>query len=154
VTDVEWLQFHANRWGVGTARWLPPGSWQACRAVYDIGTDEPLILGVDIGGSRSATAVIGCVADEQGVRVALVEIWQGADAVMKAVRYIEGLVASGRAIREVVFDPMRFQSEALRLERDHGLALVEWPQHETRMTVCSESLHRVIVEGRLPPRRP
>lgn len=151
VTDVEWLQFHACRWGVSTARWLPPGMWQQRRAVYDVDLDEPLILGVDIGGSRSATAVIGCVADPdgEGVRVALVEIWQGDDAVLKATRYIENLALSGRPIREVVFDPMRFASEALRLERDHGLTLVQWPQHESRMTICSENLHRLVVEGEL-----
>jgi phage terminase large subunit-like protein len=151
VTDVEWLQFHCCRWGVSTARWLPPGMWQQRRAVYDVGLDEPLILGVDIGGSRSATAVIGCVTDPdgEGVRVALVEIWQGDDAVLKATSYIENLARSGRPIREVVFDPMRFASEALRLERDHGLQLVHWPQHESRMTICSENLHRLVVEGKL-----
>jgi phage terminase large subunit-like protein len=44
---------------------------------------------------------------------------------------------------------MRFESEALRLERDHGVALVEWPQSETRMTRCSEHLHGLVVEQRL-----
>lgn len=61
VTEVEWLQFACCRWGVGSARWLPPGAWAACRAVYEV-EDEPLVLGVDVGGSRSATAVVGCVA--------------------------------------------------------------------------------------------
>lgn len=137
-------------WGVGSARWLPPGAWQACRAVYNVEPNEPLILGVDVGGSRSATAVVGCVASEDGgVRVALVEIWQGSDAVLKAAAYIEQLVAAGRPIREVVFDPMRFSSEALRLERDHGLTLAEWPQSETRMTICSERLHGLVIERRL-----
>lgn len=150
VTEVEWLQFHACRWGVASARWLPSGAWQACRAVYGVEPGEPLVLGVDVGGSRSATAIVGCVPDDDGgVRIALVEVWQGTDAVLRASAYVEGLVASGRPIREVVYDPMRFSSEALRLERDHGLALVEWPQSETRMTVCSERLHGLVVEGRL-----
>lgn len=150
VSEIEWLQFHAGMWGVGSARWLPPGAWQACRGQYEVDPDEPLILGVDVGGSRSATAVVGCVAGQDGsVRVATVEIWQGSDAVLRASSYIEQLVAAGRPIREVVFDPMRFSSEALRLERDHGLVLVEWQQSETRMTVCSENLHRLVIEGRL-----
>ena len=68
---------------------------------------------------------------------------------LKASAYIEGLVASGRAIREIVFDPMRFSSEALRLEAAHGIPLVEWPQSETRMTICSERLHGLVVEQRL-----
>ncbi len=150
VTEVEWLQFMCCRWGVSSARWLPPGAWAACRAVYEVEPSEPLVLGVDVGGSRSATAVVGCVADDDGaVRVATVEVWQGADAVLKASAYIESLIASGRAIREIVFDPMRFSSEALRLEAGHGLVLTEWPQSETRMTICSERLHGLVVEGRL-----
>lgn len=40
-------------------------------------------------------------------------------------------------------------SEALRLERDHALTLVEWPQSETRMTLCSERLHGLVIEQRL-----
>ncbi len=150
VSEIEWLQFHAGMWGRGSARWLPAGAWSAREAVYDIDPAEPLILGVDVGGSRSATAVVGCVAaPDGGVRVALAEIWQGSDAVLKASGYIEELVAAGRPIKEVVFDPMRFSSEALRLERDHGLVLVEWAQSETRMTICSENLHRLVVEGRI-----
>lgn len=149
VSEIEWLQFHCCRWGVGSARWLPPGAWQACRQVYEVDPDAPLILGVDIGGSRSSTAVVGCVAREGGrVDVATVEVWQGADAVLKAAAYIAGLAAT-RTIQEVVYDPMRFSSEALRLQRDHGLRVVEWPQSETRMTICSERLHGLIVEERL-----
>lgn len=149
VSEIAWLQWHACRWGVGSGQWLPPGTWGQCRAVYEVG-DAPLILGVDVGGSRSATSVVGCVARDDGrVDVALVEIWQGADAVLMATAYIESLIAAGRTISEIVFDPMRFSSEALRLEREHGLPLVEWPQSETRMTVCSERLHGLVTEQRL-----
>jgi phage terminase large subunit-like protein len=149
LTELEWLQLVCGRWGVASARWLPAGSWSACRAVYEVDPAEPLVLGVDIGGSRSATAVVGCVGDEEGVRVACVEVWQGADAVLKAVDYIEQLIANGRPIREVVADPMRFSSELLRLERNFGISTTEWYQTETRMTRCSEFLHGLIVEKRL-----
>jgi hypothetical protein len=43
---------------------------------------------------------------------------------------------------------MRWEVEALRLEADLGLLVIEWLQTETRMTRCSENLHRLIVEGR------
>jgi hypothetical protein len=43
------------------------------------------------------------VAREDGrVDVALVELWQGADSVLKVTAYIESLIAAGRAIREIV----------------------------------------------------
>jgi phage terminase large subunit-like protein len=44
---------------------------------------------------------------------------------------------------------MKFDSEARRLEADLGLTLVEWPQSESRMTRCSENLHRLVIEQRL-----
>jgi phage terminase large subunit-like protein len=68
--------------------------------------------------------------------------------VLKASAYIAEL-AQARPIREIVMDPMRFSSEALRLERDHSLVIVEWPQSGTRMTLCLENLHRLIIERRL-----
>lgn len=149
VSTLEWLQFHCGRWGVQAARWLPHGAWDACHATYRVPADAPLVLGVDVGGSRSATAVVGVTQTETGVQVALVQVWQGRDAVLKASSYIAELAASGRPIREVVYDPMRFDSEAQRLERDHRLQLVEWPQSESRMTRCSENLHRLVTEQRL-----
>ena len=82
------------------------------------------------------------------MQVALAEIWQGSDAVLKASAYIEQLIAAGRPVREVVYDPMRFSSEALRLEAAHGLQLTEWPQSESRMTIASEGLHRLTVHLR------
>ncbi len=68
---------------------------------------------------------------------ALVEV--RTDAMLKATAHIEALVAAGRPIRELVYDPMRFESEARRLERDHGVTLVSWPQSEGRMTICSDA---------------
>lgn len=104
------MALHCNRSGVHAARWLPPGAWQDCATPYSVDDDEPLTLGVDIGGSRSAPALVGVAGGPDGVRVALVEVrWQGGDAVLKLTRAIEDLLSSGRRIREFVADPMRFR---------------------------------------------
>ena len=66
-------------------------------------------------------------------------------AVSEKVRELAGRYA----LREVSFDPWRFKSEAMRLEADLGLILVEFPQSHARMTVASEGLHKVIVEVKL-----
>jgi phage terminase large subunit-like protein len=50
---------------------------------------------------------------------------------------------------EVAHDPWRYQSEALRLERDHGLVMVQFPQSHARLTAASERLHSVVVQKRL-----
>jgi hypothetical protein len=73
--------------------------------------------------------------------------------VLKAARYIEQLAEARRPIREFVYDPMRFDSEAQRLPRDHPVEIMEWPQSETRMTRCSENLHRLVIEQRPASRR-
>jgi phage terminase large subunit-like protein len=148
VSETEWLQFHCNRSAVQSTRWLPRGAWEQCRADYEVGEQEPLTLGIDIGGSRSATGLVGCVADEDGVRVALVEVRQGRAAVLEVVERVRELAAT-RNIAQIVFDPMRFESEAQRLEQELGVPVIEWPQSETRMTRCSENLHRLVTEGRL-----
>ena len=139
------LQFHANLPGAGEGVWLPPGAWSACLDAYEVEDGEPVWAAVDVGGSRASTAV---VAVTQDLRVAAVEIMQGDDAVLRVPEIL--LALAGRyQLREVAYDPWRFQSEALRLERDHGLLMVAFPQSHTRMTIASEGLHRVIVERKL-----
>jgi phage terminase large subunit-like protein len=148
-TELEWLAFHCNRSHVTAARWLPVGAWQQCAASYQVADDEPLVLGVDVGGARATTALVGCVADDDGVRVALVEVRTGKAAVLELAASVRELAEAGRPIAAVVYDPMRFEGEAQRLERDLGLTLVEWPQSPIRMTRCSENLHRLVTERRL-----
>lgn len=144
VSEIEWLQFHCCRWGVGASRFLPPGAWAACAGECDA-PGEPVWLGVDIGGSRAASALIGVTAD---LRVAECHIFQGDGAVLEVTeRVLE--IAARRSVVELAFDPWRYQAEALRLERDHGVNAVQFPQSHSRMTAASENLHRIIVEGKL-----
>ena len=144
VTEVEWLQFHLCVWSVLSARWLPRGAWAARRGLVNA-DGEPATLGVDIGGSRSATAVVGVTDD---LRVCEVHVFQGDAAVLEASACVAE-IAERRPVQEVAFDPMRFQAEALRLERDHGIFCVQFDQSHARMIPASENLHRVIVEGLL-----
>jgi phage terminase large subunit-like protein len=52
-------------------------------------------------------------------------------------------------VREIAYDPWRFESEALRLEAETGLQMVEFLQWHTRMTVASEGLHAAVGDQRL-----
>jgi phage terminase large subunit-like protein len=141
-----WLQFHCGRWGVTDGQWLPPGAWTACCAPGPLVEDgAEIIVGVDIGGSRASSAVVAVTPD---LDVASVWIGNGDGAILQAVDEIVRLAARFM-LREVAFDPWRFQGEALRLERDHGVRTVAFPQSHARMTVASEGLHAAIVERRL-----
>lgn len=146
VAPITWAQFHAGRWHVQAAVWLPAGAWQACRAEYTVEPDEPVTLAVDVGGTRASTALIGVTAD---LRVSHVHVWQGDDAVLKVLPAVEAIRDSGQAIDAIVYDEWRWHAEALRLERDHGLRLVSFPQREERLVRASEALHAAVVERRL-----
>lgn len=144
VSEIEWLQFHLCRWGVGATRFLPPGAWNACLGdCYAPG--EPVVLGVDVGGSRAVTAVVGLTDD---LRVCEVHVFQGDGAVLEATECVLE-IAERRPIKEVAFDPWNFKAEALRLEREHGVSCVGFPQSHARMVPASENLHRLIVERKL-----
>lgn len=58
-------------------------------------------------------------------------------------------VADRRPVIEAAYDPWRFRSEALRLEREHGVRMVDFPQSHARLVPASEGLHAAIVERRL-----
>jgi phage terminase large subunit-like protein len=139
------LQFHACVMGAGEGSWLPAGAWTACKADYEVQPGEPVYVGVDVGGSRASTAIVAVTED---LRVAAVEVFQGDDAVL---RVPDALLALARryTLRAVYFDPWRFQSEALRLERDHAMPMIAFPQSHSRMVPASERLHAAIVERRL-----
>jgi len=144
TTPISFAQFHCCRWGVAEGSWLPPGAWTACAGEL-AEPDEPVWLGVDIGGSRAASAVVGVTS---ALQVAEVHVFQGDEAVMAVVDKVLD-IASRRSVVELAHDPWRFRSEALRLERDHGLQTVEVPMSSTRMGQASENLHSVIVSKRL-----
>jgi len=139
------LQFHASVTGAGEGAWLPPGAWTACRDDYQIEEGAPVVAGVDIGGSRATTAIVAVTRD---LRVVEVTVFEGDDAVLQVPDALLDL-ARRHPVEEVAYDPWRFQSEALRLERDHGLLMVAFPQSHSRMTVASERLHQAVVERRL-----
>lgn len=94
---------------------------------------------------RAASAVVAVTAD---LRVAHVEVLQGNASVLEVTAAVLRC-AERFSVVEVTYDPWRFASEALRLEAEHGVRVVEFPQSHARMTVASEGLHGAIVEGRL-----
>ena len=79
VTELAFAQFYACRWGVSEAQWLPPGAWSACRDDFEVEDGEPPNAGIDIGGSRAASALVAVTED---LRVAHVEVFQGERSVL------------------------------------------------------------------------
>lgn len=140
---LEFARYHANQWTTGATSWLPQGAWEACRGDAEIAPGEPVWAGVDVGGERSATALVWGTED---LRVGC-RTWQGDDAVLKVAPALHDL-AKSYDVREVAYDPWRFQAPALELGAE-GLRMVEFPQSHANMVPASEGLYGAIVEGRI-----
>jgi len=143
VHELAFRRYHANQWTATEGYWLPPGAWQACAADYSIEAGEPVWVGVDVGGSRAASAVVWVTED---LRVDSA-VFQGDEAVLEVVGKVRAL-AGEFDVRAVYYDPWRFHQAAAELEQER-MVVVEFPQTHARMVPASERLYAVVVEGRL-----
>lgn len=143
VPEAAFRQFHCCQWGIGEGSWLPAGAWQACVGQPAFTDGEPIWIGVDVGGERSASAVVWVNADLQ-VGCA---IYHGDGGVLECVEEVRELVGQYN-VREVVFDPWRFGQAAQELARER-ITVLEFPQTDVRMVPASARLHAAIVERRL-----
>lgn len=143
VPDLAWQQFHCCRWGLSEGSWLPAGAWQACVGEPRFEPGEPIWVGVDVGGDRSASAVVWVNAD---LHVGAA-IYHGDAGVLECVAQVRDL-ARQYSLREVAYDPWRFGQAAQELERER-VPVIEYPQTDVRMVPASLRLHAAIVEGRL-----
>jgi len=143
VHDLAFRRYHANQWTTTEHHWLPPGAWQACASDYVIEAGEAVWIGVDVGGSRSASAVVHVTDD---LRVGC-SIYTGDEAVLAVGERVREL-AGEFDVREVAYDPWRFQQGALELQ-EAGILTVKFDQSNARMVPASERLYAAVVEGRL-----
>lgn len=140
---LELARYHANVWSDASASWLPPGAWQACAGEATIAEGERVWVGVDVGGSRAASAIVWVTADP---RVGS-KVFQGDGAVLEVVRFVRHLAESLEVV-ELIHDPWRFQQAALELA-EAGMLVVQFPQTNERMVAAAERLYRAVLEGEL-----
>ncbi len=143
VPDLAYRRFHANQWTEREGHWLPPGAWQAVTGIPSFTDGEDVWIGVDVGGERSASAVVWINAN---LHVGAA-IYHGDRGVLECVDEVR-LLAGTYNVREVVFDPWRFGQGAQELEAA-GILVTSFPQSDTRMVPASTRLYSAIVEQRL-----
>jgi phage terminase large subunit-like protein len=143
VPDLAYRRYHCNQWTAREGHWLPPGAWQSCVGEPAFKDGEPIWIGVDVGGERSASAVVWV---NEALHVGA-EIYQGEEGVLDCIDCIREL-AGRYQVRELVFDPWRFGQAAQEFERA-GLTVVAFPQQDARMIPASSRLHAAIVEHRI-----
>lgn len=143
VPELAFRRFHANQWTERESHWLPPGAWQRCVGEPRFEDGEPLWVGVDVGGSRSTSAVVW-INERRHVGCA---IFHGDPGVLDCIDLIREL-AGRYDVREVLYDPWRFGQGAQELERER-ITCTAWPQSDVRMVPASQRLYEAIVQRRL-----
>jgi phage terminase large subunit-like protein len=150
MTPWRWKRFACGIWTDAEEPWINEAEWQACQGEVNLNAAEHWTVGVDIGQvfDSSAVVVVGLVGDKLHVGC---RIW--APEPNKPIRieqvedHLVALANTGR-VREVGFDPMRFNRSAEVLE-ERGLSMIEFPQTHTRMVPASNALYDLIREGRI-----
>lgn len=122
---------------------MPPGAWQASVGEPSFEDGEAIWIGVDVGGERSASAVVW-INERLHVGCA---IYHGDSGVLECIETMREL-AGQYNVREVAYDPWRLSQGAQELERER-ITCLQFPQTDVRMCPASVRLHRAIVEQRL-----
>jgi phage terminase large subunit-like protein len=123
--------------------WLPAGSWQGCVGNPEFTAGEDVWVGVDVGGERSASAVVWVNAKHH----VGADVFHGDQGVLECVDRIRDL-AREYNVRELVYDPWRFTQGAQELERE-GITVTAYPQSDARMCPSSQRLYDAVVQRRL-----
>ncbi len=121
------------------SHWLPPGAWQACVGQPAFTDGEPIWVGVDVGGDKSASAVVWI---NQAHNVGC-EIYHGDPGVLDCIETIRELAARYQ-LREVMYDPWRFGQAAQELEQER-VTVTAFPQTDVRMVPASDRLYQAVV---------
>lgn len=143
LPDLAHRRFVANQWTERAGHWLPPGAWAACAGETHFTDGEPIVVGIDIGGERSDSAVVW-VNSRLHVGV---EVLSGDRAVLDIAEVVREL-AEQYAIAECSFDPWRAGQIGAELEQ-RGIRVSAFPQSDSRMIPASQRLHDAITERRL-----
>src|SRR4051794_10145596 len=143
VPDLAFRRYHANQWTSAESAWLPAGAWQACIGEPRFAEGERVWVGVDVGGERSATAVVW-VNDALHVGC---EIFQGDSAILDVADLVRALAHRYHVV-ELAFDPWRAGQLAQELERE-GMMVSVFPQSDARMMPASAVLFDAITEKRI-----
>jgi phage terminase large subunit-like protein len=143
LPDLAHRRFIANQWTERAGHWLPAGAWQECAGEADFEDGERIVVGIDIGGERSDSAVVWL---NERLHVGC-EVMSGDQAVLEVANVVHEL-AERFAIAECTFDPWRAGQIGQELEQ-RGIRVSAFPQHDARMVPASQRLYDAVVEQRL-----
>jgi phage terminase large subunit-like protein len=170
-TEGVFRRYFLDQWTRTEEIWLPPGAWDACaRPGLELNPRLPLRVGIDVALKHDSCAVV-CAQRQEDLTVLRTRTWENPYPekhelhedwqlnifdVQEYLRelYREFPVPACEVDKRIVpgpefaYDPHFFSESAQILEGD-GLALVEFPQNDSRMVPASQHFYQEIVQGRI-----
>ena len=173
-TESVFRRYFLNQWVAGADLWLPFGSWDACRSDLELDETLPTFVGIDIALRNDSTAVVVAQRQEtdDGERtVVRARVWENPYPegdprhpdwklnIFEVEEHLKELRARFPAPSATIddellpgpefsYDPAYFHRSASVLEGE-GLAMVEFPQHDSRMIPASQGLYQLVAEGKI-----
>ena len=169
-TESVFRRYFLDQWVTTEEIWIPYGVWDACQSDLELDLTLPLYVGIDIAKNIDSSALT-CV-QRQGERfVVRATIWANPypsghslhdswrmnnHDVMELCRqlYETYRAAACQIERSIMpgpcfgYDPWRFREEADVLT-GQGLAMVEFPQNDSRMVPASQAAYEAIMKTRI-----
>jgi phage terminase large subunit-like protein len=150
--EAVFRRLHLNQWTTSEEVWIHPEKWDACAGLPEIEDGDEVVLGVDAGIRHDSTAVIiGALKDgELHVECRTWNPEDEGDEVLELSKVEDYIRECARRyfVREVVYDPY-FMARSAQMLDGEGIQMVEFPQNPARMGPASESLYRLVDEGRV-----
>lgn len=170
TSEYAFRRLRLNNWTTATERWLPWRKWQACGGRPAIPDGGVIYVGVDAALSRDTFGVAWVYVEPDAITIEhetetglivprTVSVAHLCVKKFEAPRdgeYIDpaevevfllGLAAK-YVIEEVAYDPAYMGLLAMALA-DRGLPMVPYAQSAEKMTAATETLQRVVIDGRV-----
>lgn len=150
--ENEFRRYRLNQWTSTSYAWLPHGAWDGCAdSERVVEASEPIVLGFDGAWSNDSTALVGCTVKDPHLFV--LGLWEPDPSLghvdMAAVEKGVRDAFANYNVRELAFDPARFQDFYARLESERR-PVVEWPTNSlARMVPACQEFYTAVLDKRL-----
>jgi phage terminase large subunit-like protein len=150
MTPWRWKRFACGIWTDVEEPWVDEAEWDACKGTVELDRAAHWTMGVDIGQvfDSSGVVTVGLVAGRLHVQARIWDPQPGKPITIGEVEaYVVAQAETGR-VRQIGYDPMRFNRSAEVLE-ERGLEMIEFPQTHARMVPASNTLYDLVREGKI-----
>lgn len=154
--EAEFKTKRLNIWTSTQTAWLPSGTWEALESKdREPIVGEDVILAFDGAFSNDSTALVAWFLGSEKPHLAVVGLWErplDADNTwhVPVAEVEQTIINTARDkrfnVREIVFDPARWQRTFMVLDEE-GLLVVSYPNSAERMVPATQKFYEAVVNG-------